>query len=186
MEVYLIRHTTPVFEKGLIYGRLDIPLADTFKEEKNNVLTALPQKIDKVFSSPSSRCRVLAEEISKDYIIDDRLLEYNFGEWEGRNWETNQSQEVNNWMSDYVNVCPPNGETLFEMQTRVLAFWNNLIIKPVEVAEETKVGVVTHGGVIRIIMSYIQQSELKNIFNIKINYGEVIFFKDGILKGIVK
>jgi alpha-ribazole phosphatase len=181
MEVYLIRHTTPLIQKGLIYGRLEVGLADTFESEKKLILQKLSGNLDLVYSSPSVRCFELAKALCSNCILDERLLEYNFGDWEGKRWDTNQSKEVDNWMSDYVNVCPPNGETLLEMQSRVLEFWNDLLTQP---GGENRVGIVTHGGVIRIIMAYIDQPDLEKIFNIKINYGEVVVFKDGRVKVI--
>ena len=179
MEIYLIRHTTPLIEKGLIYGRLDVGLADTYESEKKIVLQKLPPTFDKVYSSPSIRCFELAKSISSNCIADERLLEYNFGDWEGKNWDINQSKEVDAWMNDHINVCPPNGETLLEMQSRVLEFWNELLREQDKLKGVMKVGIITHGGVIRIIMSHIEQADLKKIFNRKINYGEVILFKEG-------
>ncbi|MGY0037023.1 histidine phosphatase family protein [Pedobacter sp. NJ-S-72] len=67
MEVYLIRHTTPLIKKGLIYGRTDVPLADSFTQEKDSVLKQIPVDLDVVYSSPSFRCKVLAGEISSAY-----------------------------------------------------------------------------------------------------------------------
>ena len=70
MEIYLIRHTTPNVINGLIYGRTDVTLADTFEQEKELIIKQLPQKLDAVFSSPSSRCTRLANAISKKPLYD--------------------------------------------------------------------------------------------------------------------
>ena len=76
-------------------------------------------------------------------------------------------EELNSWMNDFVNVCPPEGESMIQMQSRVLDFWQELCRKPF-----SKTAVVTHGGVIRIILADIQKKPLKNAFEIKVGYGE--------------
>ena len=83
MEIYLIRHTTPLIAKGLIYGRMNVPLAESFTQEKDLILQQIPADLDKVYSSPSLRCQLLAAEISENYTQNEALYELNFGDWEG-------------------------------------------------------------------------------------------------------
>lgn len=169
MEIYLIRHTTPAIAKGMIYGRTDVALADTFIEEKATILEKLPPKIDTVFSSPSTRCTQLASHITESYRTDERLYEVNFGQWEGKTWDTVDQKELDPWMQDYVNICPPEGESMLQMQERVMSFWNELLqMLP------NKAVVVTHGGVIRIILAAIRNIPLASIFEIKVGFGDVI------------
>ena len=167
MEIFLIRHTTPLLTKGLIYGRTEVALAETFREEKEEILSRLPPDLDAVYSSPSLRCSLLAQEISPSFRTDQRLLEVNFGLWEGKTWETVNQEELKGWMNDFVNVCPPEGESMIQMQSRVLDFWLELCRKPF-----SKTVVVTHGGVIRVILAHLQKKSLKNAFEIKVGYGE--------------
>lgn len=169
MEIYLIRHTTPTIVNGFIYGRTDVPLADTFEQEKEVIIKQLPQKIDAVFSSPSSRCTLLANAISENFIIDEDLYELNFGGWEGKTWDTINRDESNYWMNDFVNRCPPKGETMLQMHYRIMVFWNKILKQDYQTA-----ALVTHGGVIRIISAYVNTIPLKNAFSCKVQYGEVI------------
>ena len=167
MEVFLIRHTTPLLSKGLIYGRTEVSLAETFPTEKEEILSRLPSDLEAVYSSPSLRCRLLAQEISSSFRTDQRLLEVNFGLWEGKIWDTVNQEELSCWMEDFVNVCPPEGESMIQMQSRVLDFWKELCRKSF-----SRAAVVTHGGVIRIILAHIQKIPLKKAFDIKVGYGE--------------
>ena len=169
MEIYLIRHTTPNVINGLIYGRTDVTLADTFEQEKELIIKQLPQKLDTVFSSPSSRCIRLANTISENFIIDENLYELNFGSWEGKTWDTIDREESEFWMDDFVNRCPPKGETMLQMHNRIMVFWNKLLAQNYQTT-----AIVTHGGVIRIISSFINSIPLQNAFSIKVGYGEVI------------
>lgn len=169
MEIFLIRHTAPAVDKGFIYGRTDVPLAESFDAEKELIRTKLPEHIDLVFSSPSSRCALLAQKIKDSFKTDERLMELDFGLWEGKTWETIDRSESERWMKDFVNNCPPGGETLNEMNNRVMSFWEELILRPYH-----RIVVITHGGVIRLILAAVNASPLKSIFDVNINYGEVV------------
>ncbi len=169
MEIYLIRHTTPAISPGLIYGRTDVPLTDSFTAELAEIRPHLPAMFDAVYSSPSRRCVQLAEQLGPVIRTDERLYELDFGDWEGQTWDTIDRQASELWMQDFVNTAPPGGETLLQMQARVLAFWNELIRHAYE-----RVAVVTHGGVIRILLAIERKLPLASLFEIKIAYGEVV------------
>ncbi len=169
MEVFLIRHTTPVLEPGLIYGRKELLLHADFPSELETVRSGLDTDFDIVYSSPAFRCTELAEALSPAFVADNRLQELDFGEWEGKTWDTVDQQALQAWMDDYVNVCTPGGESMMQMYARVRAFWAEL-----GRSGYGKVAIVTHAGVIRLIISIVNQVALTNIFDIKVAYGEVI------------
>lgn len=168
MEVYLIRHTTPAVTKGMIYGHTDVPLSDSFNDEKKIVLSRLPLPVDAVYSSPSVRCTSLATQMAHEVIIDQRLREINFGLWEGKTWDSISPEELDPWMADFVNCCPPGGESMVQMSRRVIGFWNELRCK-----SYSTVALVTHAGVIRLIMTATGGKPLQSAFDIKVDYGEV-------------
>lgn len=169
MEIYLVRHTTPSLTPGLIYGRLDVPLEDTFQAEFEMIQTKLPENPDAVYSSPSTRCTLLAQKINPVFTTDDRLTELNFGDWEGATWDTVNEADLKIWMDDFVNVVVPNGESMQQMSARVLSFWSELLQSGLKNAV-----IVTHGGVIRLILAHLQNVALANAFDIKVGYGEVV------------
>lgn len=169
MEVCLIRHTTPVFEPGLIYGRKELLLHDDFPSELKAVQSQLDTDFDITYSSPALRCTELARALSPAFSIDYRLQELDFGEWEGKTWDTVDQQALQAWMDDYLNVCPPGGESLMQMYARVSEFWMEL-----GQLSYRKIAIVTHAGVIRLMLSIVDQIALTSIFDIKVAYGEVI------------
>ena len=169
MEIYLIRHTTPVLSPGLIYGKLEVSLSPTFNDEAEIVKSKLPGKFDKVFSSPSSRCTELSKEIDSDFQIDTRLTELDFGDWEGKTWNTVDQTALQIWMDDFVNEQVPGGESMTQMHERVNEFRNDLLRMNYK-----KVGVVTHAGVIRLMLTIIRKTPLDQLFQIQVSYGEVI------------
>lgn len=168
MEIYLIRHTTPKVDKGVCYGQTDLELAPTYPEEFDVLLKKIPNDFDRVFSSPLHRCSKLAMHISSDVTIDPRLMELDFGEWENRRWEDIELSALNRWMDDFVNIPPPKGESFIDLQNRVAPAWVKITKQSVE-----KIAIVTHAGVIRIILSEILGFPLQNSFNIKLDYGKV-------------
>lgn len=179
MEIYLIRHTTPELTQGLIYGQMEVELAATFEEEVATILTKLPNDLDAVYSSPSTRCMKLADRLGQNIHMDFRLMELNFGEWEGMTWDTVNQDELNKWMDDFVHEAVPGGESMLQMNERVMNFWQELTARPAK-----KVALVTHGGVIRLLLAHVGKMELSSIFNIKVEYGEVIELSRSGLSGV--
>ena len=169
MEVCLIRHTTPVFEPGLIYGRKELLLHPDFPAELEAVRLQLGADFDIIYSSPALRCVELARALSPAFVADNRLQELDFGEWEGKTWDTVDQQALRAWMDDYVSVCTPGGESMMQMHARVKEFWTEL-----GESGHGKAAVVTHAGVIRLVLSIVNQIALTDIFDIKVAYGEVI------------
>lgn len=169
MEVYLIRHTTPVFEPGLIYGRTELSLHADFESELAAVRSHLDTDFELTYSSPAFRCTELARSLSAAFVVDNRLQELDFGEWEGKTWDTVDQQALQTWMDDYVNVHTPGGESMMQMYVRVSDFWADLQESGYE-----KVAIVTHAGVIRLILSIVNEIALTSVFDIKVAYGEVI------------
>lgn len=172
MEIYLIRHTTPVLLPGLIYGRTEVALMDTFPAETQAILSKLPVQLDAVYTSPARRCTQLAEQLAPAFQIDDRLCEFDFGDWEGKTWDTVDPDESKAWMNDFVHMCPPNGESMLRMNERVMSFWKELLSR-----QYSNVGIVTHGGVIRLLVADNQQLPLASAFTITVNYGDVVVLR---------
>ncbi|NAS30306.1 alpha-ribazole phosphatase [Flavobacteriaceae bacterium R38] len=173
MEIYLIRHTTPKIDKGICYGQADLELIPNFKKEINEVLSKIDAfKNGIVYSSPSKRCSLLAKNISETVRYDDRIKELDFGDWELKSWDEIHQTDLNKWMSDFVNEQVPNGESYIWLFNRSLSFFNEVIQ-----TKNEQVFIITHAGVMRSILSDILKMDLKDSFDIKINYGDVIHLK---------
>jgi alpha-ribazole phosphatase len=170
MEVYLIRHTTVDIKPGLCYGQTDVPLATSFETEAKAVRQKLAQPDDFiVYSSPLSRCRKLAEFLHAGTIrMDQRLMEMHFGIWEQQRWDDIDDKLLKTWMADFVNQQCSDGESYRDVFERVVMFWNELRQQKFD-----KVLIVTHGGVIRALLTHILDMSLKNAFQIVIDFGSV-------------
>lgn len=170
MEIYLIRHTQTDTPKGLCYGQSDVKLATTFFDDARDTLKKinLPQENDLLFSSPLSRCTRLAALISDDVILDNRLLEVNFGDWENMPFADIESEKLHHWTQNFVTLAPPNGENFTELCQRVERFWHDVIQ-----LENKRVFIVTHAGVIRALLAVILKLPPANAFQFRVDCGSV-------------
>jgi alpha-ribazole phosphatase len=154
MRVILIRHPAPLTEPGICYGRLDVPLhpaafADVIRIARDPALLG----IHHVWSSPATRCRTVADAIGVHTAprIDARLQELDFGDWEGRLWDTIEKSEFDRWGSAPVSFAPPRGESGAAITARLRAFYLDL----------TRDGhdcvVVSHGGPLKILAALLEK-----------------------------
>jgi len=170
MEVYLVRHTETVCEKGVCYGQSDVGLLEPFQSQFDFIKEQIPA--DAVFySSPLQRCTVLADYLSgSDFETDSRLMEMNFGHWELQTWDSISPETINPWMEDFVNVKVPNGESFVDLHARVIDF-----ISSKSKSDSSKpIVLITHAGVIRSILCHASGLELKDAFQNKVEFGSVI------------
>ncbi len=144
MILHLIRHPRPLVAAGICYGRLDLE-AENATALAASLRAELPTDLP-VWRSPLSRCRALAEALHPQPLIDARLAEMDFGAWEGRAWETISRAELDAWAADVGGYAPPGGESPRELQRRALDF--------VAALDVPEVVIVTHAGVIRVLLAY--------------------------------
>ena len=146
MRLHLIRHPKPVIAPGVCYGRHDCS-AEGVVEAALALRVTFSASLP-VFSSPLIRCRALAEALHAHPVIDDRLAEMHFGDWEGRRWDDIPRAELDAWAADVAGYAPPGGESPRDLQRRALDFVASLTVP--------EAVVVTHAGVIRTLLAYWQ------------------------------
>ncbi|QSB28173.1 alpha-ribazole phosphatase [Flavobacterium sp. CLA17] len=174
MEIFLVRHTETSCEKGICYGQSDVSLAEPFDLIFENITSQLPSEAI-LFSSPLKRCVILAKYIQSQiktisYQEDERLMEMNFGDWEMKNWNSIPPEQLNPWMEDFVNVSAVNGESFVELHERVGAFLAEQLSKKTD----KSIIIVAHAGVIRSFLCHQTSLPLKDAFQNKADFGQVI------------
>ncbi|TCO73968.1 alpha-ribazole phosphatase family protein [Rhodovulum euryhalinum] len=122
MGLILVRHTAPDVAPGTCYGRLDLPPGPGFADEAAAVLDAMPP-VTRVLTSPLIRCRALAEHIGAarglPVEVEPRLIEIDFGAWEGLAWDAVPRDELDAWAADFWNARPHGGESVAMFTARV-------------------------------------------------------------------
>jgi alpha-ribazole phosphatase len=170
MIIHLIRHTTPNIKPGICYGQTDLSLADSFEQEADTVLSKLRDQYDVVYTSPLQRCAQLAAKLTSERCIsDDRLMEYDFGDWELLPWGDFKSDAAQSWMNNFVDQPAPNGDSMLSMQARVNQFWRELLE-----SKHSSAALVTHAGVQRLIHGKILETPLTHLFRLQLEFGAVL------------
>lgn len=170
MDIYLIRHTRVTGVDGICYGRTDVPLAEGFEAEAEAVRARLPDpETLTVLSSPSERCLRLAHFLGGPRArICPELMELDFGSWEGRAWDSIPREDLDRWGNDFLETPCPGGESLRQLEERVLSFWNTLTRGP-----GGDHVVVSHGGPIRVILSRVLGRPPLEMFSFPVDFGGV-------------
>lgn len=170
MEVYLVRHTETICEKGICYGQADVGLFEPYQNQFEKIKKQLPESAI-YFSSPLLRCTLLADYLSSaNYKTDARLMEMNFGAWELQSWDNIPKEELDPWMKDFVHEKVPNGESFTELFERVIQF----IDSELKSESSQPIVIVTHAGVIRSILCESSGLDLKDAFQNKVDFGSVL------------
>ena len=165
MGLILLRHTTPDVEPGTCYGQTDLDLATTFEAEAAQTLATLPQHA-RIVTSPLIRCRKLAHFIGqrsqRTVEEDPRLMEMDFGTWEGQSWSAIPRAEIETWVTDFLHARPHGGESVAMLRARTLSAlmdWRD---------RDEPVLIVTHAGVIKAALA---TGDKAGDFDTKIDFG---------------
>ncbi len=129
MKVYIVRHGETEKNNGkVLQGRSNSPLNEAGREQSRKVRDWFVEngiRFDRVYSSPLSRAIETAKIIAgeeAEIIADERLLEMDYGPYEGSSL-TNPLPEIVEFFSDFVNNPAPEGmESLSEIVARLGSF----------------------------------------------------------------
>ncbi len=145
-QIALVRHGETEWSlNGRHTGTTDIPLTDRGRDEaRASAPLVQGLSIDRVSSSPLSRARETCAllELDQPATLDDDLLEWNYGDYEGIT--TKQIRETVPGWTVWSHPCP-HGETAAEVGARV-----DRVIATARATEGTTL-VVAHGHVLRVL-----------------------------------
>lgn len=169
----LVRHTRTAMSEGICYGQTDTDVADTFNSEYPSVVSQLTGlEFDLIYSSPLKRCLRLAGLFSSDVLPDNRLLEMNFGRWEGVRWdEIFDSTDGKKWFSAFTTRQCPGGESFIDLQERAWSFLQDIDGKG------KRVLAVTHAGMMRAMLVRLGLEEADTVFGKKIPFGGIVMLE---------
>ena len=157
MKLYITRHgETMRNAEQRVLGRTDDPLSEKGLAQAAVLAENLKDiEFDYIFSSPLTRAKQTAQAVAEskgmEVIVDERLIETNFGDFEG---VPRYCEEYQAAKRDHFKRYP-NGESYFDMAYRIYDF---LFMLKREYADK-RILVVSHGGVCRIICNYFNDME---------------------------
>ena len=131
--ILLIRHgQTASNRDGLLVGRIDPPLTELGESQAQRLGVRLQGSNPAfILSSPLLRARQTADAIAAStgltVEIEDRLVEMNYGEWDGTPIADVPIEVWRQWRSD-PEFKPPGGESLHDVSKRVGSLMGELLI----------------------------------------------------------
>lgn len=137
--IAFVRHgETPPNREGLLLGRSDAALTDRGRAQAERLAKAFDGLgVEHVLTSPLRRARDTAAPIASAcglaIEVDDRLIEIDYGEWEGRPLTDLDRDVVARWRRD-AGFAPPGGESLDAVAGRMTSFCDERLDDRVVVA----------------------------------------------------
>lgn len=191
LNLFLVRHGHTVWhDSGGVAGRSDIALSEQGQSAVCELARSWPEglHLDSWHSSPLQRTmdttQLLRDTLSRNVhlpqvVADNRLVELDFGDWEGMTWQSvheQYTQQMQSWGEDWVNRSPPNGETFGQQCARCVEWLKAL--------EHQSGGthnamVVLHGGSIRALLCHCLGWPLTQAMDFRIDPASVTMLEQG-------
>lgn len=174
-SIDLLRHG--VTENSQRYcGSTNYPLTALGWTQMWHAVNSQSTQWQHIVTSPLARCADFAHAMEQQYSIpvtqDDRIREIHFGDWEDRSsaelMQTDAGALSRFWQNPF-DYPPPNGEHLLDFQARVLSAWEDIQ----QQFCGKKVLLITHGGVIRMIVCHILQHPLEQALEIDVRHASI-------------
>lgn len=170
--LYIMRHgKTDWNAQYRLQGRNDIPLNEEGREMARKAATEYADiPLDVCYVSPLIRARETAELFLQDrhipVIVDERLREMCFGEYEGEDHIFDKPElNIYRMFKDPVNYVPDRGAESFEELFLRTGEFLDEVIKP-EMQAGRNVIIIGHGAMNSAIISRYQKVPLKDFWNI--------------------
>jgi alpha-ribazole phosphatase len=172
--IFLLRHgQIQGHQTRRFIGQTDVPLDETGVSQALFWKNAFARvQFDQIYSSNLSRCRNTADLIcpGKKICIDERLNEINMGTWDGESFDhiKKTSPQLFQQRGEQMDSFhPPKGESFNDLKTRVTPFFETLEhnLRPTLV--------VTHSGVIRVMICHYLGMAPRQLFEVKLGYSHL-------------
>ena len=172
--IELLRHGQ-VEGDDVFRGSTDIPLNHMGWKQMDRAIQK-SQNYNIIVTSPLLRCQEFAEALAEKNQIplldDERLQEIDFGDWEACSPDDimkNNAEQLQEWWNKPTTVTPPNGESFQHFRYRVLDCWQELINEH----KGKNLLLITHAGVIRVILMKILGMQEENLFRLDVDYANL-------------
>jgi len=181
MNIYLLRHgETEENRKGSYYGNLDTSLTEIGIRQGNKARDFFENiKLDIIYVSDKKRTKEMAklvlEQKEIETIVDNRINETNFGDFEGKTYEEIKRlypNECMRWQNNWMGFVPPGGESYIKLCERVKSF-----MEDIKKMEYNNILICTHSGVIRAIYCYVMNETIDLFWKFGCKNGDISIIK---------
>lgn len=169
-NIDLLRHGETLGGPGF-FGSTDIPLTAYGCTQMWAAIENSNCKWNHIVTSPSRRCAEFSLLLQQHHLIpvkqDKRIREIHFGDWEGcfpADLAQADAESLTLFWRNPVKHPPPNAENLLDFKKRVLSAWYDITAQ----YAGQNILLVTHGGVIRIILCHILQHPVERLLEIEV------------------
>jgi len=180
--LYLMRHgAIEATEEKHFVGQIDLPLSPDGRKQSEcqaRQLRGIP--FSQVWCSDLKRAHETAAIVLRgrglSILLAPELREINLGQWDGVAMSQIREQFPDLWQArgeDIAHFRPPGAESFSDLQQRVVPFIRHLAAQS---AGNTLI--VTHAGVIRVLICRVLEMPLSHLFRIHLDYGGITLIKD--------
>jgi broad specificity phosphatase PhoE len=166
----LVRHgQSDANAAAQLVGRLDPPLTELGRQQAQRVADALgPRAPALVVSSPLQRAlqtaRAIADAAGCDVTVDERVIELDYGEWDGRGLTDVPPDAWERWRTDPL-FAPPGGESLTAVTARTSSAMADLLARN----DERPVVVVSHVSPIKAAVTWALDAGVETTWRLRLD-----------------
>lgn len=175
-----VRHgKTLMNQKALWSGRTDCDLTDEGRVELHKIFSYSEDSFDAYYCSPLKRTKQTLDCIvaNQSPIIDERIIERDFGDWEGKPFSIIDPEITELYIQGKVQ--PPHGETYNEVVSRVISFVTDMFHQ----YTSSRILIVSHATILRVVRDlFLPSMEKKPIKNSQLLQVHQDDFQNYILK----
>lgn len=165
-KIIIVRHgQTNANVEGRTQGQINTPLNKMGVEQARKTGEFIKNNfsISEAWSSDLLRTQTTAENISKNFKTTKLIREMSFGDWENNLFEDlakNSTELVNEYINATDKFKAPNGESFQNLFDRASEF-----IKLLNFENDNEVLIVSHGGFMRVLITFLLDLPKKNLLN---------------------
>ena len=180
--LYLMRHgAIDAAKEKRFVGQIDPPLSfDGRKQSEWQGRQLKDVSFSQVWCSDLKRAYETAAIVCRDRGLEmlqaPELREINLGRWDGMAMSQVREQFPDLWQArgeDFGHFRPPGAESFTDLQQRVVPF-----IRRIAAQSAGNTLIVTHAGVIRVLLCQVLEIPLSHLFRIHLDYGGITLIKD--------
>lgn len=178
-QLVIWRHPKPVGAAGRCIGRTDLAVDHRRAKRLAHRIRAAARRHGwprLIVTSPLRRGRAVGRWLRRwgwRHEVDARLLEMDFGAWDGRPWEQLGPEQFAAWDLDFCGHAPGGGESVTQLRQRVETFLADLPASDAPADDAPRLCVGHAGWINALAVRHIQSPSARE-WPLPLRYGECL------------